>query len=130
MRSAGDLGQNSWPDCCGKNGHSLIDALDHFEGPNSLLQGILIAKQRGRHNEETPETSDGRPRESVSPDGVSLGFGCARVVVAMLAGLSPIGANVVSLLVASAFVGTVSMSLNCMLVGGFFAYCRLRLRMS
>lgn len=76
---------------------------------------------------------------------LSPGFGYAGIVVAMLAGLSPIGVIAASLFVASVFVGAdsmsramgvssfladliVSMSLICMLVGGFFARFRLRLR--
>ena len=78
---------------------------------------------------------------------LSPGFGYAGIVVAMLAGLSPIGVIVASLFVASVFVGadsmsramgvssfladlTVSMSLICMLVGGFFVRFRLRWRKS
>ena len=76
---------------------------------------------------------------------LSPGFGYAGIVVAMLAGLSPIGVIAASLFVASVFVGAdsmsramgvssyladliVSMSLICMLVGGFFARFRLRRR--
>ena len=76
---------------------------------------------------------------------LSPGFGYAGIVVAMLAGLSPVGVIAASLFVASVFVGAdsmsramgvssfladliVSMSLICMLVGGFFARFRLRLR--
>ena len=76
---------------------------------------------------------------------LSPGFGYAGIVVAMLAGLSPIGVIAASLFVASVFVGadsmsramgvssfladlTVSMSLICMLVGGFFGRFRLRWR--
>ena len=76
---------------------------------------------------------------------LSPGFGYAGIVVAMLAGLSPIGVIAASLFVAGVFVGAdsmsramgvssfladliVSMSLICMLVGGFFARFRLRLR--
>lgn len=76
---------------------------------------------------------------------LSPGFGYAGIVVAMLAGLSPIGVIAASLFVASVFVGadsmsramgvssfladlTVSMSLICMLVGGFFARFRFRRR--
>ncbi len=76
---------------------------------------------------------------------LSPGFGYAGIVVAMLAGLSPIGVIAASLFVASVFVGadsmsramgvssfladlTVSMSLICMLVGGFVARFRLRWR--
>ena len=78
---------------------------------------------------------------------LSPGFGYAGIVVAMLAGLSPVGVIAASLFVASVFVGAdsmsramgvssfladliVSMSLICMLVGGFFARFRLRLRRS
>ena len=76
---------------------------------------------------------------------LSPGFGYAGIVVAMLAGLSPVGVIAASLFVASVFVGAdsmsramgvssfladliVSMSLICMLVGGFFARFRLRRR--
>ena len=76
---------------------------------------------------------------------LSPGFGYAGIVVAMLAGLSPAGVIFASLFVASVFVGAdsmsramgvssyladliVSMSLVCMLVGGFFARFRLRWR--
>ena len=76
---------------------------------------------------------------------LSPGFGYAGIVVAMLAGLSPIGVIAASVFVASVFVGAdsmsramgvssfladliVSMSLICMLVGGFFARFRFRRR--
>ncbi len=76
---------------------------------------------------------------------LSPGFGYAGIVVAMLAGLSPAGVILASLFVASVFVGAdsmsramgvssyladliVSMSLVCMLVGGFFARFRIRWR--
>ncbi len=76
---------------------------------------------------------------------LSPGFGYAGIVVAMLAGLSPLGVIAASLFVASVFVGadsmsramgvssfladlTVSMSLICMLVAGFFARFKLRRR--
>ncbi len=76
---------------------------------------------------------------------LSPGFGYTGIVVAMLAGLSPIGVVFASLFVASVFVGadsmsramgvssfladlTVSMSLICVLLGGFFARFRIRVR--
>jgi len=76
---------------------------------------------------------------------LSPGFGYAGIVVAMLAGLSPLGVIVASLFVAGVFVGadsmsrsmgvsnfladlTVSIALICMLVGGFFTRFRLRWR--
>lgn len=69
---------------------------------------------------------------------LSPGFGYTGIVVAMLAGLSPLGVVLASLFVASVFVGAdsmsraigvssfiadliVSMSLICVLLGGFFA---------
>ena len=69
---------------------------------------------------------------------LSPGFGYTGIVVAMLAGLSPLGVIAASLFVASVFVGAdsmsraigvssfiadliVSMSLICVLLGGFFA---------
>ena len=78
---------------------------------------------------------------------LSPGFGYAGIVVAMLAGLSPVGVIAASLFVASVFVGAdsmsramgvssyladliVSMSLICMLIGGFFARFRLRRRIA
>ncbi len=73
---------------------------------------------------------------------LSPGFGYTGIVVAMLAGLSPVGVVVSALFIASVFVGAdsmsramgvssyladlvVSMSLLCVLVGGFFARYRL-----
>ncbi|MEM7546759.1 MAG: ABC transporter permease [Pseudomonadota bacterium] len=73
---------------------------------------------------------------------LSPGYGYAGIVVAMLAGLSPLGVVVASIYVASVFVGadsmsramgvssfladlTVSLSLICVLVGGFFARFRV-----
>lgn len=69
---------------------------------------------------------------------LSPGFGYTGIVVAMLAGLSPMGVVIAALFIASVFVGadsmsramgvssfladlTVSMSLLCVLVGGFLA---------
>ncbi len=74
---------------------------------------------------------------------LSPGYGYAGIVVAMLAGLSPAGVVLAALYVASVFVGAdsmsramgvssfladlvVSLSLLCVLVGGFFARYRLR----
>ncbi len=74
---------------------------------------------------------------------LSPGFGYTGIVVAMLAGLSPLGVIAASLFVASVFVGAdsmsraigvssfiadliVSMSLLCVLLGGFFARFNLR----
>jgi len=74
---------------------------------------------------------------------LSPGFGYTGIVVAMLAGLSPLGVIAASLFVASVFVGAdsmsraigvssfiadliVSMSLICVLLGGFFARFNLR----
>lgn len=76
---------------------------------------------------------------------LSPGFGYAGIVVAMLARLSPIGVVLAAIYVASVFVGadsmsramgvssfladlTVSLSLICVLLGGFFAQFRLRFR--
>ncbi|WP_419911771.1 ABC transporter permease [Hoeflea sp.] len=73
---------------------------------------------------------------------LSPGFGYTGIVVAMLAGLSPAGVVVSALFIASVFVGAdsmsramgvssyladlvVSMSLLCVLVGGFFARYRI-----
>ncbi|WP_370644144.1 ABC transporter permease [Thalassobius sp. Cn5-15] len=73
---------------------------------------------------------------------LSPGFGYTGIVVAMLAGLSPMGVVVAALFIASVFVGAdsmsrsmgvssyladliVSMSLLCVLVGGFFARFRI-----
>ncbi len=73
---------------------------------------------------------------------LSPGFGYAGIVVAMLAGLSPLGVVLAALYVASVFVGAdsmsramgvssfladlvVSLSLICVLIGGFFARYRL-----
>jgi simple sugar transport system permease protein len=73
---------------------------------------------------------------------LSPGYGYAGIVVAMLAGLSPLGVVVASIYVASVFVGadsmsramgvssfladlTVSLSLICVLIGGFFARFRV-----
>jgi simple sugar transport system permease protein len=73
---------------------------------------------------------------------LSPGFGYTGIVVAMLAGLSPMGVVVAALFIASVFVGAdsmsramgvssyladlvVSMSLLCVLVGGFVARFRL-----
>ena len=73
---------------------------------------------------------------------LSAGFGYTGIVVAMLAGLSPLGVILASLYVASVFVGAdsmsraigvssfiadliVSMSLICVLLGGFFARFKL-----
>ncbi|MCF6327198.1 MAG: ABC transporter permease [Devosiaceae bacterium] len=69
---------------------------------------------------------------------LSPGFGYAGIVVAMLAGLSPVGVIVAALYIATVFVGAdsmsramgvssfladlvVSMSLICVLIGGFFS---------
>ena len=74
---------------------------------------------------------------------LSPGFGYAGIVVAMLAGLSPLGVVVAALFVASVFVGAdsmsralgvssyladlvVAMSLLCVLVGGFAVRYRIR----
>jgi len=74
---------------------------------------------------------------------LSPGFGYTGIVVAMLAGLSPLGVIVAALFIASVFVGAdsmsramgvssyladlvVSVSLLCVLVGGFFARFRIR----
>jgi len=74
---------------------------------------------------------------------LSPGFGYAGIIVAMLARLSPLGVVLAALYVAAVFVGadsmsramgvssfladlTVSLSLICMLLGGFFAQFRLR----
>ncbi|MFV0360806.1 ABC transporter permease [Tropicimonas sp.] len=74
---------------------------------------------------------------------LSPGFGYTGIVVAMLAGLSPLGVVLAALYIASVFVGTdsmsralgvssfladltVSMSLICVLLGGFFSRFRLR----
>lgn len=73
---------------------------------------------------------------------LSPGFGYTGIVVAMLAGLSPVGVVIAALFIASIFVGAdsmsramgvssfladlvVSMSLLCVLVGGFIARYRL-----
>lgn len=73
---------------------------------------------------------------------LSPGFGYTGIVVAMLAGLSPAGVVVAALFIASVFVGAdsmsramgvssyladlvVSMSLLCVLIGGFFARFRI-----
>ena len=73
---------------------------------------------------------------------LSPGFGYTGIVVAMLAGLSPVGVVVSALFIASVFVGAdsmsramgvssyladlvVSMSLLCVLIGGFFARYRI-----
>ncbi len=73
---------------------------------------------------------------------LSPGFGYTGIVVAMLAGLSPAGVVLAALFIASVFVGAdsmsramgvssyladlvVSMSLICVLVGGFFARFRI-----
>ena len=75
---------------------------------------------------------------------LSPGFGYTGIVVAMLAGLSPVGVVVSALFIASVFVGAdsmsramgvssyladlvVSMSLLCVLIGGFFARYRVHL---
>ncbi|WP_425427942.1 ABC transporter permease [Aliiruegeria haliotis] len=74
---------------------------------------------------------------------LSPGFGYTGIVVAMLAGLSPLGVVASAIFIASVFVGTdsmsraigvssfladltVSMSLICVLLGGFFARFRIR----
>lgn len=74
---------------------------------------------------------------------LSPGFGYAGIIVAMLARLSPLGVVLAALYVAAVFVGadsmsramgvssfladlTVSLSLICVLLGGFFAQFRLR----
>ena len=73
---------------------------------------------------------------------LSPGFGYTGIVVAMLAGLSPVGVVVSALFIASVFVGAdsmsramgvssyladlvVSMALLCVLIGGFFARFRI-----
>lgn len=73
---------------------------------------------------------------------LSPGFGYTGIVVAMLAGLSPVGVVISALFIASVFVGAdsmsramgvssyladlvVSMSLLCVLIGGFFARFRI-----
>lgn len=73
---------------------------------------------------------------------LSPGFGYTGIVVAMLAGLSPVGVVIAALFIASVFVGAdsmsramgvssfladlvVSVSLLCVLVGGFFARYRI-----
>ncbi|MCE8507498.1 ABC transporter permease [Ruegeria pomeroyi] len=73
---------------------------------------------------------------------LSPGFGYTGIVVAMLAGLSPVGVVIAALFIASVFVGAdsmsramgvssfladlvVSMSLLCVLVGGFIARYRI-----
>lgn len=73
---------------------------------------------------------------------LSPGFGYTGIVVAMLAGLSPVGVVISALFIASVFVGAdsmsramgvssyladlvVSLSLLCVLVGGFFARFRI-----
>ena len=73
---------------------------------------------------------------------LSPGFGYTGIVVAMLAGLSPVGVVIAALFIASVFVGAdsmsramgvssfladlvVSMSLLCVLVGGFLARFRI-----
>ncbi|MDD9923263.1 MAG: ABC transporter permease [Boseongicola sp.] len=73
---------------------------------------------------------------------LSPGFGYTGIVVAMLAGLSPVGVVIAALFIASVFVGAdsmsramgvssfladlvVSMSLLCVLVGGFLAKYRI-----
>ncbi|MCP4307521.1 MAG: ABC transporter permease, partial [bacterium] len=75
---------------------------------------------------------------------LSPGFGYAGIVVAMLAGLSPLGVVAAALFIASVFVGAdfmsrgtgvasfisdliVAMSLLCVLVGGFITRFRIRL---
>ncbi len=74
---------------------------------------------------------------------LSPGFGYAGIVVAMLAGLSPLGVVLAALFIAGVFVGAdsmsrglgvasyiadlvVALSLLCVLVGGFFTRFRLR----
>lgn len=74
---------------------------------------------------------------------LSPGFGYSGIVVAMLAGLSPLGVVAAALFIASVFVGAdsmsrglgvasyiadlvVALSLLCVLVGGFFTRFRLR----
>ena len=74
---------------------------------------------------------------------LSPGFGYTGIVVAMLAGLSPIGVVISALFIASVFVGAdsmsramgvssyladlvVAMSLLCVLIGGFAARYRIR----
>jgi simple sugar transport system permease protein len=74
---------------------------------------------------------------------LSPGFGYAGIVVAMLAGLSPLGVVAAALFIASVFVGAdsmsrglgvssyladlvVAMSLLCVLVGGFVVRYRIR----
>jgi len=73
---------------------------------------------------------------------LSPGFGFAGIVVAMLAGLSPIGVVISALFIASVFVGAdsmsramgvssfladlvVALSLICVLIGGFVARYRI-----
>jgi len=73
---------------------------------------------------------------------LSPGFGYAGIIVAMLAGLSPIGVVISALFIASVFVGAdsmsramgvssyladlvVSTSLLCVLIGGFFGRFKL-----
>ncbi|MBO9408299.1 ABC transporter permease [Shimia sp. R9_1] len=73
---------------------------------------------------------------------LSPGFGYTGIVVAMLAGLSPVGVVISALFIASVFVGAdsmsramgvssyladlvVAMSLLCVLIGGFFARFRI-----
>jgi len=73
---------------------------------------------------------------------LSPGFGYTGIVVAMLAGLSPVGVVIAALFIASVFVGAdsmsramgvssfladlvVSMSLLCVLVGGFLTKYRI-----
>lgn len=73
---------------------------------------------------------------------LSPGFGYTGIVVAMLAGLSPVGVVISALFIASVFVGAdsmsramgvssyladlvVSMALLCVLIGGFFARYRI-----
>lgn len=75
---------------------------------------------------------------------LSPGFGYAGIVVAMLAGLSPLGVVAAALFIAAVFVGAdsmsrgagvasyiadlvVALSLLCVLVGGFFTRFRIRL---
>ncbi|MCT8160843.1 ABC transporter permease [Pseudoruegeria sp. SHC-113] len=74
---------------------------------------------------------------------LSPGFGYTGIVVAMLAGLSPVGVVISALFIASVFVGadsmsramgvssyladlTVALSLICVIVGGFFGRFRIR----
>ncbi len=75
---------------------------------------------------------------------ISPGFGYAGIVVAMLAGLSPIGVFISAIFIASIFVGadsmsralgvsnyladlTVSLSLICILIGGFVSRFQLKI---